>query len=107
MCENSVNGLSAINDARELLLLPAIQMPWHNVYFDEEALESDVKTLRLEEKRRFSSLYYFLSRVVNARNAHASGLAPEYDSPINNIALSMDAKGLDDYSQGVLWIWRK
>ena len=39
--------------------------------------------------------------------AHASGLARQYDSPINNIALAMSAKGLDDYSQGVLWIWRK
>ena len=56
------------------------------------------------ENRRFSSLYYFVSRVVHT---HASGLARQYDSPINKLALAMSAKGLDDYSQGVLWIWRK
>ena len=90
-----------------MLSLSEIIMPWHNKYFEESILEEDVKSLTLLKKKHFSSLYYFLSRVVNAYNAMDGNIEPRYDSPINKIALKLDKDFIDIYAQGVLWIWQK
>jgi len=107
MCENSLNGLKNINQARMMLSLTEIKMPWHNKYFDESILEEDIEPLTLIKKKHFSSLYYFLSRIVNAYNAKAEDTEPKYDSPINKIVQLWDKDFIDDYAQGVLWIWGK
>lgn len=107
MCENSLNGLNNINKARMSLSLPKIEMPWHNRYIDEIKLENDIKRLTLIKKKNFSSLYYFLSRIVNAYFSMATNTQPMYDSDINKIALKLDEEFVDIYSQGVLWVWKK
>jgi ubiquinone/menaquinone biosynthesis C-methylase UbiE len=107
MCENSIDGLTSINKTRSLLGLPEILVPWHNRYFDEDRLEEEIESLVLLKKNRFSSLYYFLSRIVNAYNSKENGALPDYDSPINKIALAMDSVGSGKYAQGVLWVWVK
>ena len=107
MCENSLNGLKKINEARAALSLPEIKIPWHNKYFDESALEEDINSLTLIKKKHFSSLYYFLSRIVNAYDAMAEGTEPKYDARINRIAQLWDEEFIDDFAQGVLWVWTK
>jgi SAM-dependent methyltransferase len=105
MCENSQDGLHAINKARAAVGLPVIVPPWHNRYFEDALLARDVRCLKLVRCKRFSSTYYFLSRIVNAKLAHDAGQAPAYGSPINQLALHLPACG--PYAQGRLWVWRK
>jgi ubiquinone/menaquinone biosynthesis C-methylase UbiE len=106
MCENSQDGLDAINALRAGVGLPAIQPPWHNRYLrDAELAQVALPGVRLEAIRHYSSTYYFLSRVVNAAIAAQEGREPEYESPINQLALRLPPIG--DLGQGRLWIWRK
>lgn len=103
MCENSQQGLEAINAARFCIGLEAIQRPWHNLYLEDSKL-AQIDGLKLERCEPFSALYYLLSRVVNAKLSDP----PAYDAPVNQLALSLPwscARG--GLAQGRLWIWRK
>jgi ubiquinone/menaquinone biosynthesis C-methylase UbiE len=108
MCESSSQGLHRINSLREKVGLNKIDSPWHNVYIDEEVINSESSTnfgLKLLERIDFTSTYYFLSRVVNAKIADNENKAPKYDSDINKIALSIESFG--NMGQTILWKWRK
>ncbi|MCP4668343.1 MAG: class I SAM-dependent methyltransferase [Deltaproteobacteria bacterium] len=106
MCENSQDGLDAINDLREQLELPLIEPPWHNRYFRDAELEGlSVSNLVLEKIEYFTSTYYFLSRVVNAWLSYKEGKEPRYDAPVNQLALSLPSIG--NHGQTRLWVWRK
>jgi len=104
MCENSQDGVDAINVERLKLGLEPIERPWHNRYLRDAEL-FDVTSLRLLRCVPFSSTYYFLSRVVNAALAHDEGLPPRYDARINQLALQLPSVG--PWAQGRLWIWEK
>ncbi len=105
MCESSKRGLDSINIARVALELDKINSPWHNVYIDDDKLEKESLPFELVERLDFSSTYYFLSRVVNAKMAQMNGSVPDYDSPVNKWALSLPKFG--EMGQTILWIWRK
>jgi ubiquinone/menaquinone biosynthesis C-methylase UbiE len=110
MCESSQQGLQRINIARNKLSLGNISSPWHNVYIDERQINAGINencelNLYLEERIDFSSTYYFLSRVVNAKIASDNAKEPSYDAPINKLALDLPPFG--DFGQGVLWVWKK
>lgn len=102
MCENSQDGLDAINRGRLAVGLPEITPPWHNRYLRDSELEDLGDPLRCEH---YSATYYFLSRIVNAKLAHDSGREPEYDALVNQLALKLPAQG--PWAQGRLWVWRK
>ena len=105
MCENSQDGLDKINVLREQVGLSTITPPWHNRYIrDAEVGEASLPGLELEDIVYYSSTYYFLSRVVNAWLAQQEGKEPEYDAPINQLALQLDSFG--DLGQGRIWLWR-
>jgi SAM-dependent methyltransferase len=107
MCEHSQNGVNAINEARQALGLTAIEPPWHNRYFRDEELAT-ITSLALLRCVPFSATYYFLSRVLNAKLSADQGKAPEYDAPINQLALTLPADYVDAaLAQGRLWIWEK
>jgi hypothetical protein len=97
--------MDAINRARARVDLPAIRPPysWHR-YLRDEDLEK-VECLRMLGWEEFSSTYYFLSRVVNAKLAADQNEQPDYDSPINRMALDLPSFG--PWSQTRLWIWEK
>ncbi len=106
MCENSQEGLEAVNQMRLAVGLPAVVPPWHNRYFrDAELAGFKMDGIVLEEVRHYSSTYYFLSRVVNAALAAREGREPEYEAPINQLALQLPPLG--NFGQGRLWIWRR
>jgi len=106
MCENSQDGLDELNDLRARVDLPAIVAPWHNRYLrDRELEEINVPGLRLVAIDYFSSTYYFLSRIVNASAAARAGIEPDYDAPVNQLALTLPAIG--KFGQGRIWLWRK
>jgi ubiquinone/menaquinone biosynthesis C-methylase UbiE len=106
MCENSEDGLDAINNLRELVGLEKIIPPWHNRYLKDVEIESfQIPGIALEEINYYSSTYYFLSRVVNAWLAKQEGEDPSYDSPVNKLALFLPS--LEKLGQGRIWLWRK
>jgi ubiquinone/menaquinone biosynthesis C-methylase UbiE len=112
MCENSQDGLDGINRRRAQLDLPEIVPPWHNHYLstdiDIDGFEKAVRGLAVHlwaDDNDYSSTYYFLSRVVNAALAAEEGREPDYDSPINRLALKLPAMG--DLGQGRIWLWRR
>ncbi|RLI52996.1 MAG: hypothetical protein DRP09_16775 [Candidatus Thorarchaeota archaeon] len=106
MCENSQDGLHMINNLRVRVGLKAIEPPWHNRYFRDTELEQcDFPGVVLESIDFYSSTYYFLSRVVNASIAKQEGKEPDYNSPINQLALQLPSIG--SLGQGRIWVWRK
>ena len=113
MCENSQDGVDRLNRLRARLDLPEIVPPWHNHYLTSRGCDSDIHRFAdaltdvafLESIDDYSSTYYFLSRIVNAALAAQEGREPEYDSPINRLALKLPAFG--DLGQGRIWLWRR
>ena len=106
MCENSQDGSDSINRLREQVGLSRIDPPWHNRYFKDDDLKRlSIPGVRLEQIECYSSTYYLLSRVVNAWCAKQEGREPNYDDPINQLAVQLPAMG--DLGQGKIWLWRK
>jgi ubiquinone/menaquinone biosynthesis C-methylase UbiE len=106
MCESSQDGLNKINSLRGQLGLSEITPPWHNRYLHDDEIEKlAVPGVKLEGNNDFSSTYYFLSRLVNAWLAAQEGKEPEYESPINQLALKLPPIG--NMGQTRIWLWRK
>ena len=92
MCENTQQGLSALNDVREHAGLPRIEMRWHNLYLDEGHILPFAETLfTVREERNFASFYYLASRIINARISQEQGQEPRYDHDINRVAALVSA----------------
>lgn len=106
MLENSQDGLDKINALRQQVGLDAVVPPWHNRYFrDSEVEDLTMPGVTLEKVVCHSSTYYFLSRVVNAWLAAREGKEPDYNSPVNELALHLPAIG--DMGQGRIWVWKR
>ncbi len=106
MCENSQDGLDQINALRERVGLRSITPPWHNRYLrDAEIEQATFPGIKLESINYYSSTYYFLSRIVNAWLAAQAGKEPDYEAPINQLALRLPSVG--NLGQGRIWLWRK
>ncbi len=108
MCECSKSGLTQINNLREDVGLVPIVPPWHNRYIDDEEVEElcySQNSLRLAMRHDFSGTYYFLSRVVNAWLARREGKEPDYNAPVNQLALHLPS--IDGFGQVKLWVWQK
>jgi ubiquinone/menaquinone biosynthesis C-methylase UbiE len=106
MCENSQDGLDELNDLRARVGLSGITPPWHNRYLrDDEIGQASFSEIKLAGVDYYSSTYYFLSRIVNAALAAERGQEPEYEDPINQLALRLPAIGA--LGQGRIWLWRK
>jgi len=102
MCECSQDGLDRLNSLRLKVNLPVIISPSHDLYIQEGRL--DEVDLELDWDEDFSSTYYFISRVLNSWQAMQAGVEPDYDAPINRLALSLPPIG--DVGQVKLWAWR-
>jgi len=106
MLENSQDGVDQLNEMRARVELPPIAPPWHNRYLRDAELETvSIEGVRLEGQRFYSSTYYFLSRVANAWLAAQEGREPEYEAPLNQLALKLPPIG--QMGQGRIWLWRK
>ncbi len=105
LMENSITGVRAINDLRATMGLDAVVPPWHNLYLHDRTMANlDVPGMRFVDLRHYSGGYYFLSRVVNAWLAKTQGDEPEYESPVNQIALELSPTELP-CAQGKLWVY--
>ena len=106
MCENSQDGLDKINHFRSKINLPKIIQPWHNHYLHDIDIKiTRIEGLILQDINYYSSTYYFLSRVVNAWLMEQEGKEPDYNSPINRLALSLPPLG--EFGQGRIWLWKR
>jgi ubiquinone/menaquinone biosynthesis C-methylase UbiE len=106
MLENSLDGLDKINVLRQQAGLDKVIPPWHNRYFQDSEVEGLIMNgVTLENVVYHSSTYYFLSRVVNAWLAGREGKEPDYNSPVNELALHLPAIG--DMGQGRTWVWKR
>jgi len=106
MLENSLDGLEKINTLRQQVGLDAVVPPWHNLYFRDADVEGiTMPGITLERVVYHSSTYYFLSRVVNAWLAARESKEPDYNSPLNELALHLPAIG--DMGQGRIWVWKR
>lgn len=106
LMENSQTGLDELNSYRAEVGLETINAPWHNLYLDDNKVNTaSVPNCELVEVVPYSATYYFISRVVNAWQAKQEGKEPSYDAPINSIAENLPAIGTQ--AQGKIWIWQK
>lgn len=95
LCESFHDGLDEINVFRQSVGLATIEAPWHNRYLRlTELLDRLPTDLTVIDVSNFSSTYYFLSRVVNAWLAKNEGREPEYESPVNLLAMSLPQLGV-------------
>ena len=84
LCEAFTDGLKEINYFRGFIDLPEIKSPWHNRYLSlAEIYELPIAKYADPVVIEFSSTYYFVSRVINARVAALEGKEPSYDALIN------------------------
>jgi hypothetical protein len=94
-----------VNVMREHADLPTINNHWHNLYLDEKAfLDGLPGNIRHIETVAFSSLYYLISRVFNAKLT-PEGEAPSYTAAINKIAAQLPSVG--DFGPHKLFILEK
>lgn len=107
------DGLDGINELRAMVNLPAITPPWHNRYLrlsEMADLAWDLdqrKLVHWVHTDNYSGGYYLLSRVVNAALAQQEGREPDYDSPINRLALELPAWITGRLGQGVMFVFKK
>lgn len=110
MCENTLQGLNRLNKLRLKFGLPEIKMRWHNTYLDENWLNSVLsKDFEICKVDHFASLYYLITRIINAKLAAIEGKEPRYDHPINKIAkdLSSTLKPYGEFAPMRLYVLKK
>jgi len=93
LIESTRQGQEKINSLRELSGLDSIPYHWHNLYLDENSFLSSIPDgIRHLETDNFASLYFFMSRVINAKLT-PEGQAPDYLSEINKLGAHLPSFG--------------
>lgn len=106
LCEAFLDGLNEINAYRQSVGLQSINPPWHNRYLSLSELGDLLPgSCRAYEIVEFSGTYYFVSRVVHAREALLQGQEPSYDAAINQ--QSLDLPPLPLFGQSKIVIFEK
>lgn len=104
LCEAFVDGLNEINSYREAIELPSINPPWHNRYLSLSEIDAILPCQDLAyEIVEFSGTYYFVSRVIHAREALLEGREPSYDAAINQQSLDMPSLPLFGQSKIIIF----
>lgn len=101
--ESCQDGLDRLNGLRRRVGLEPITPPWHNRYVRADEMKRAL--IFTPEVSDFTSSYYVLSRVVNAKLAQDEGREPAYDAPVNQLALSLPPL-CEGYGQTWSWKWR-
>lgn len=103
--ESTRQGQERLNDLREQAGLHRIPYHWHNLYLDEDTFLARLpQELRLVKVDDFSSLYFVISRVFNARLT-PPGQEPDYLSEINRVAAALPSMG--DYGPLKMFVFEK
>ena len=106
LCEAFHDGLTEINSYREAAGLAHISPPWHNRYLTLAELEKLLpEYCQKPNIVEFSGTYYFISRVVHAKEASIQGEEPSYEASINKQAF--DLPSLPMFGQSKIIIYKK
>jgi len=107
MIESFIEPLNRINVIREKLNLYRIEPPWHNSFLkrDEIVKLATDSGFSLIGEYTFTSSYYFLSRVANAKLSNLFGRTPKYNDFLNNIGEHLPSVG--DFGPVKMLIWEK
>lgn len=106
LCEAFIDGLHEINAYRSSIGLDQISPPWHNRYLSLSEIPQLASRLNVTPKIvEFSGTYYFVSRVIHAKEALVNNQQPVYDSPLN--LLSLDMPALPMFGQSKLLVFTK
>jgi len=107
MIECSINGLESTNNLRKMLDIEPLTVPWHNVFFKEEDVKSwQTKDFRIKDFLHITSTYYFLSRVINAKQSKILNRQPNYDDDLNKISLLLPQQ-IGTVGSVKAWVWEK
>jgi SAM-dependent methyltransferase len=107
MMECFNEGGEETNLLRRRLGLEPLTAPWHNLFFNLSNVKSwSSPEFYVERVVHISSTYHFLSRVVYAKLAEASGEALRYDSAINLVAAQLPQE-IGEFGPVKACIWRK
>jgi SAM-dependent methyltransferase len=107
MIEATNDGLDKTNAIRSKLDLEAIEVPWHNLFFNvAEVYKLQTENFKIEEFHHISSLYYFLSRCIYAKLAQQRNEKLIYGSEINLLSLHLPQE-IGEFGPVKGWIWRK
>jgi ubiquinone/menaquinone biosynthesis C-methylase UbiE len=99
MLEGFLDGAKALNAIRKDFKLPEIPIKWHNCYLHKQRLLKYMNRYFTLEHSRDFSLYFFLTRALNAILQHPK--TPEWDSRLNCIAKEMELKYNNQFIKGV------
>lgn len=106
LCEAFLDGVNEINSYRQAVDLQPITPPWHNRYLSLSELGDLFPGVDLSYRVvEFSGTYYFVSRVVHAREALLQGQEPSYGASINQH--SLDLPSLPLFGQSKIVIFEK
>lgn len=100
-CECSASGVARLNRWRRAIRLAPIRPPSHNRYLDDDI--ADAVPGMIPTVTRFAGLYYFGSRIVQARLAAWRGRRPRHAHWINR--LTARRSPWPDIGQVQLWTW--
>lgn len=107
MTECFIEPLARINTIRHNLGLDKILVKSFNEYLSPDFINEIGDMFIAVEGVDFNSDYYFMSRIFNAYLARGE---PDYDSPINDLAIKLSLSGVEathGYSPQVLYKMRK
>jgi SAM-dependent methyltransferase len=108
MLEGFVQGVAELNMFRELMTLPPIPVPWHNLFIDEELLIPFMseRGFNLVDNDGLGS-YFLLTRGVRP----SLDTKLNWDCDFNKAAISKDVAGLlgvkSRFSRLKLWVFQK
>lgn len=107
MIECFKEPLIKINEIRKKLELDEITVKFFNEYLTHDIFNKINNKFFIYKKIDFESLYYFISRVFNAFLANGE---PDYNSPINKLAVKLIQNGVnpvEGYSPEILYLLKK
>tara|TARA_Y100001970_G_scaffold267503_1_gene357608 strand:- start:2608 stop:3369 length:762 start_codon:yes stop_codon:yes gene_type:complete len=108
LIESSKNSLININNFRKKLKLKAIQMPWHNLYFDDKKiLKTKFNKIKIDSIDEIFSTYYFMSRVINGALAKKLNKSPQYGDFLNKIGWVLPQGTIKNFSQLKIYKFKK
>ena len=101
------NKVTFISDCLKSLInqsLKDIEIVWHNLFFEDDALVSWASTfLDFVEVNNFCSTYMLISRALHPLLIYPQ--EPSYDAKINKLALNMPNMG--DFGYQKIYVFRK
>lgn len=105
LSEPTKQGIESLNRLGALFGLKPISSPWHNLYLDEEKLVKFVEPYFTIKIRRFSSTYYFFSRILYRFLKNDDDQKLRRDSFINRLGVILPEFG--NYGIQTLFILTK